>query len=317
VFLHTVQYELDGSVLALRRADEPPRPNPRFLQSVASTVEERRALLDELGLTGDEDDTLENGLADLAVRLVQSQPGIDVVEQIDPTELGREPGLATLTAGGLYNRAVLVLGERSKYTHGLEAELERLHDTVPDPEFAKTALSLLFADDHDGQAPSAAASHGPTIAEVVPLNDEQREAVRAGMTQPMTVVTGPPGTGKSQVVLTLLANAYLRGESVLFSSRNNKAVNVVEQRLNAIAGIPLVVRAGTQAGDRNLRAELVGFLTRLLALSVETAVQGRTNGVGRGARGEGCGLGASRGSPEAAQRGGQAGPGDGAGECGP
>ena len=50
------------------------------------------------------------------------------------------------------------------------------------------------------------------LVEVVPLNDEQRRAVHAGLERPLTVVTGPPGTGKSQVVIALLANAYLRGD---------------------------------------------------------------------------------------------------------
>jgi hypothetical protein len=39
------------------------------------------------------------------------------------------------------------------------------------------------------------------------MNSEQREAVTAALTRPMTVITGPPGTGKSQVVTNLLINA--------------------------------------------------------------------------------------------------------------
>lgn len=145
-FLQAVDYELDGSILTLRPADDPPRANPQFLKSIASSAEERRALLDELGLTGDQDGALENGLADLAVRLVQTQPQIDVIEEIDPTSLARKPDVTTLDRGGLYNRANLMLGERSKYTHGLEAELERLRDKVPDAQLAQSAVSLVFAD---------------------------------------------------------------------------------------------------------------------------------------------------------------------------
>ena len=267
-FLQPIELVLEGSVLSLTLGDDPPRPNPKFLEWIASSAEERRALLDELGLSGEDDDALENGLADLAVRLVQTQPQLEPVEAIDPTALATSPSLAELSAGGLYNRAVVVMGERSKYTQGLEAELEKLRDSTPDSALSESALSLLFTGATVERPPGSDSDEVHTIAEVVALNDEQREAVRAGMTEPMTVVTGPPGTGKSQVVLTLLANAYLRGESVLFSSRNNKAVNVVEQRLNSIAGFPLVVRAGTKAGDRNLRAELIDFLTRLLSLSV-------------------------------------------------
>jgi very-short-patch-repair endonuclease len=82
------------------------------------------------------------------------------------------------------------------------------------------------------------------------------------------VVTGPPGTGKSQVVVSILANAYLRGQRVLFSSRNHKAIDVVETRINGFSDTPLVIRLGTKSGERDLRKELVNFVSQVLSLGV-------------------------------------------------
>ncbi len=82
------------------------------------------------------------------------------------------------------------------------------------------------------------------LLEVVPLNAEQRQAVVQGLSAPLTVVTGPPGTGKSQVVLSLLVNAAWQGGSVLFSSKNNHAVDVVESRVNELGPVPLLLRLG-------------------------------------------------------------------------
>ena len=62
----------------------------------------------------------------------------------------------------------------------------------------------------------------------IPMNLEQENAVRTSMNKAITVITGPPGTGKSQVVTNLLINLARNNKRVLFASKNNKAVDVVE-----------------------------------------------------------------------------------------
>src|SRR5207244_7890626 len=62
------------------------------------------------------------------------------------------------------------------------------------------------------------------------------------LTMTHTVVTGPPGTGKSQVVTNMLVNAAWRGMKVLFASKNNKAVDVVEARVNGLGNRPVLLR---------------------------------------------------------------------------
>lgn len=88
-----------------------------------------------------------------------------------------------------------------------------------------------------------------THAEVlpfIPLNAAQERAVAAMLAgRPVTVVSGPPGCGKSQVVVSLLLNAWAQGQSVLFASNNNKAVDVVRDRLRPFDALqPVALRAG-------------------------------------------------------------------------
>ena len=88
-----------------------------------------------------------------------------------------------------------------------------------------------------------------THAEVlpfVPLNSTQERAVAVMLAgRPVTVVSGPPGCGKSQVVVSLLLNAWAQGQSVLFASNNNKAVDVVRDRLREFDAVhPVALRAG-------------------------------------------------------------------------
>lgn len=70
--------------------------------------------------------------------------------------------------------------------------------------------------------------------EIFELNKEQETAVIDSLNSPFTVITGPPGTGKSQVVLNLLANLYYNKKSVLFASKNNKAVNTVLDKMEKL-----------------------------------------------------------------------------------
>ena len=83
---------------------------------------------------------------------------------------------------------------------------------------------------------------------VVPLNESQQQVVRAILQQrPLSVISGPPGCGKSQVVVSLLLNAWAQGLKVLFASNNNKAVDVVRERLVKFEDtFPVAVRAGSQ-----------------------------------------------------------------------
>ena len=153
-----------------------------------------------------------------------------------------------------------------KFTAGLEYEIEKLSESNEAEKISKTALKYFFTDQPADTKTEGSKSQEP-IVEVIALNDEQRDAVNSAFSKPVTVVTGPPGTGKSQVVITVLANAYLRGEKVLFTSRNHKAVEVVESRLNSLSGYPLVLRTGSRGGARDLRGELINFLNQVLSVA--------------------------------------------------
>src|SRR5690606_5065927 len=72
------------------------------------------------------------------------------------------------------------------------------------------------------------------LAEFALLNDEQRDAVRFALHHDLTVMTGPPGTGKSLTVRHVMAGMALEGRSVLFASRNHQAIEAVEPELNAL-----------------------------------------------------------------------------------
>ncbi len=71
---------------------------------------------------------------------------------------------------------------------------------------------------------------------VVNSNYEQSVAIGSAINNdiPLTVVSGPPGTGKTQLGINLIAEMNRKNQKIIFSSRNNKAVDVITDRYNSL-----------------------------------------------------------------------------------
>ncbi len=70
----------------------------------------------------------------------------------------------------------------------------------------------------------------------VPLSADssQMAAIAAASDGASFVLHGPPGTGKSQTITNMIANALYHGKSVLFASEKMAALSVVQKRLEGI-----------------------------------------------------------------------------------
>ena len=65
------------------------------------------------------------------------------------------------------------------------------------------------------------------------FNLSQKTALENALTYSMSVVEGPPGTGKTQTILNILANLIIQGKTVAVVSNNNEAVkNIIEKMAN-------------------------------------------------------------------------------------
>ena len=63
------------------------------------------------------------------------------------------------------------------------------------------------------------------------FNLSQRQAVQNALNSDISIIEGPPGTGKTQTILNIIANAVMRGESVAVVSNNNAAIDNVYEKL--------------------------------------------------------------------------------------
>lgn len=68
----------------------------------------------------------------------------------------------------------------------------------------------------------------------LPADASQLFAIEAASNEESFVLHGPPGTGKSQTITALIANALARGKTVLFVAEKMAALEVVQKRLDAI-----------------------------------------------------------------------------------
>lgn len=257
VLLYPIDEGLDEHGDPLRPASGIPLFNLEVLKDLPSAdsgnvLDEAIHLSEELGLANTEDDM--PPWDEIILRLRHCRPEWQWKEDLTPYKLSQGTPLADLNTPGIYNRAVLFAGTRSPFTYGLEIELRKLAQ-LGDEAVRDTALGLWLR----GESIESLLEDRP-ILEVLPLNTEQRQAVVQGLSASLTVVTGPPGTGKSQVVTSILANQAWQGGSVLFSSKNNHAVDVVESRTNELGTYPLLLRLGKEEHHARIAQHLTSGL---------------------------------------------------------
>lgn len=125
----------------------------------------------------------------------------------------------------LLNTAVLFEGTKTKYTKTLLAELHRI-SKEPDDVLDKTALAYVFREPCLEYEPEGERKI-PVSFTSRPMNAGQFAAVEDSLNNPIVKVIGPPGTGKSFMSVNLMANEVLSGGSVLFTSKNHKAIHAI------------------------------------------------------------------------------------------
>lgn len=209
-------------------------------------------LEEELGLNNSD---AEFDVSDLVARLYYIRRW-NWQEEMNPESFNSIP-MSMIAEDGIYNKAVIIRADASQYTQGLEHELLEL-SKLSEEQYRQTALYdwVHYNEKYSTEVPNTSNQ----LLEVLPLNTEQSSAIETSLSQNLTVITGPPGTGKSQVVTNLIVNLAWKGKNAIFSSKNNKAVDVVEKRVNGLTNRPIMLRTGSNQGAN----AIITFLTDVL-----------------------------------------------------
>lgn len=96
---------------------------------------------------------------------------------------------------------------------------------------------------------------------MVQADKSQLKAIAYALNNKISVITGPPGSGKTQSFESV-ANAYMQGKSVLVASKNNEAVNNIKDRSDLVDESNYLLRFGSRNA---ITTQLLPYLERLQA----------------------------------------------------
>lgn len=100
----------------------------------------------------------------------------------------------------------------------------------------------------------------------VPLSADSSQlvAIAAAASGKSFVLHGPPGTGKSQTITNMIANAMYHGKTVLFVAEKMAALNVVQNRLAKLGLAPFCLELHS---NKTGKAEVLTQLNRTLEMT--------------------------------------------------
>ena len=76
-------------------------------------------------------------------------------------------------------------------------------------------------------------THNNNSSKIFPFgaNTSQVNAVTNALDNQISIIEGPPGTGKTQTILNIIANLLIRNKSILIISNNNKAIENIKEKM--------------------------------------------------------------------------------------
>ncbi|SEF16684.1 AAA domain-containing protein [Jiangella alba] len=202
----------------------------------------------------------------VAIRQLLKRLGLDELSRLDPAALGAVDQ-KTANRTGVHNTAgVLYVESERAAQQAVAAELAELGERLAD--VPGTALEFL------GKPVGLRTTTRAAVAPVLPaeLNESQQTVLTAAMSRPLTVVTAPPGTGKDELLVDVVATAVAAGQKVLVASADDAALQRLADRCGSLVTGLLI-----KTGDAQARAEEKQVVRELLR-STKDASGGRSRG---------------------------------------
>lgn len=228
---------------------------PREDQEAVANGALLRLLFDKAGLALPDDLARElDGLAQDVPALIDRLRAVGVSIGVEGTTLGPFRDRDDILDG---EDALLMVEECAVLGLFPQSSSELLHDydaLLRELEEGKRPLAEVLSAGF-GLLPSALRSEAaPEVPEhvpgwpVLPSDPSQRAVAAACAKNLVTVVDGPPGTGKSQLIVNMVADALRRGARVAVVAEKRAALDVVQQRLAGV-GVADAVALVHDVGD--------------------------------------------------------------------
>lgn len=175
---------------------------------------------------------------------------------LQPKSLKNQGGFKIVPASGLG------VVSKSPETYGILADLEELEKSS---DYSHPIIHALGDKVREGSSEQKEPISVPAV-----LNQAQEKAIQNARSQTLSMVVGPPGTGKSYTIACIALDHMLRGQSVLISSQQDEAVNVVSDKILQLIGTEKVfVRAGSKRNLQKMRKHLRACLNLNLSNEID------------------------------------------------
>jgi very-short-patch-repair endonuclease len=243
LFIIKVKFTEHNHALYLLKDEQNPTCGIQAFSKLGFRTEEIADISQSLEKLFRSDLSDKKGLCDKCLELIRKESELPIKEPIDPTNLTNSEKLSKNATPGLYNKSLIFAGEQGNYNIHL---LQDLLELKKRKDLTQTALSFIFEE--------ITRVKGSERLPVLPFqaNEYQVKAIEDIFESSLTVITGPPGTGKSQYISNLLINLFLEGKSVLFVSHTNEAVKVVNQKING-QFLNLMIQTGRKEYRQDLK----------------------------------------------------------------
>lgn len=147
----------------------------------------------------------------------------------------------------------LVLADRAKGSRGILHELKKLLESTP----LSSPLKALFS----GQTnPKSNAHSQPELLPSI-LSAAQKAALNNAAQYTLSLISGPPGTGKSYTIAAIAMDRMLHGESVIVVTKSEQATNIIGHLLAEQFGLTTgYVSTNDQSFIKSIKAYLNSLL---------------------------------------------------------
>ena len=95
-------------------------------------------------------------------------------------------------------------------------------------------------------------------------NYSQKQAIEAALKDRVSIIEGPPGTGKTTTILSIVANLVVRGKRVVVISKNNSAIDNIKEELDALNLPPFYLRQGNSKIMQTLETTIKETVSKTL-----------------------------------------------------
>jgi len=258
-----------------RKTPEQPRYSPILLLPVEIS---RRSVNSKFTLKSREEETMVN-ITLVEFLRQEYELNLSGLEQL-PTD---EKGVDVAKVMGMLRQAIknlkgwdimeqVVLGNFSFSKLILWKDIVVHHEELLKSDMVRSLVDgkLHFNENHEPHSANGFDNiQSQSIVLPIPTDVSQMEAVLTAQQGRSFILHGPPGTGKSQTITNIIADALYRGKRVLFVAAKKAALDVVQRRLEQIGLAPFTLELHSNKSKKS------DVLVQL-AKSIETAKLART-----------------------------------------